>query len=154
MPLAALSGNDTTTLYVGANSRNLLDFADGDVVSLEFPNDIMKMKQGKNGNTLYAIDQSGRECDVTIRLVRGSNDDAYLNDLYESMKSDITTFVLINAQFVKKIGDGKGNVTRDIYQLSGGVFTKAPAAKENQDGDVEQSITIYTLKFANAPRSL
>jgi hypothetical protein len=154
MTLSALTGNDSMTFYVGSDSRVLNDYADGDVVTLEFPNDIIGMKQGKNGNTLYAINQTGRECDVTLRLVRGSLDDAYFNDLYESMKSDITTFTLMNAQFVKKVGDGRGNVTRDIYQLSGGAFTKAPAAKENQEGDTEQSVTVYTMKFANAPRSL
>ena len=154
MALAALTGNDTITFYVGSTSRTLNDFGDGDVVSLEFPNDILGMKQGKNGNTLYAINQTGRECDVTLRLVRGSNDDAFFNDLYEGMKADITTFALMNAQFVKKVGDGRGNVTRDIYQLSGGAFTKSPAAKDNQEGDTEQAITVYTFKFANAPRTL
>ena len=104
MTLSALTGNDSMTFYVGSDSRVLNDYADGDVVTLEFPNDIIGMKQGKNGNTLYAINQTGRECGVTLRLVRGSLDDAYFNDLYESMKADITTFTLMNAQFVKKVG--------------------------------------------------
>ena len=154
MALAALTGNDTITFYVGSTSRTLNDFGDGDVVSLEFPNDILGMKIGKNGNALYAINQTGRECDVTLRLVRGSNDDAFFNDLFEGMKADITTFTLMNAQFVKKVGDGRGNVTRDIYKLSGGAFDKAVPAKDNQEGDTEQAITVYTFKFANAPRTL
>ena len=154
MTLAALTGNDTMTFYVGANSRTLNDYADGDVITLEFSDDIMGMKEGKNGNTLYALNQTGKICTATMRLVLGSLDDAYFNDLYEQMKADFPTFTLMNAQFVKKVGDGKGNVTRIIYQLSGGIFTKAPAAKENQEGDTEQDVVIYNFKFANAPRSL
>lgn len=154
MTIAALSGNDSMTFYIGSDSRVINDGADGDVVAIDYPNDITGMKIGKNGNTLYSINQTGRECDVTLRVVRASSDDAYFNDLYESMIADLPSFVLMNAQFVKRIGDGNSNITRDIYQLSGGVFTKKPAAKENQEGDIEQSVTIYTMKFSNAPRSL
>lgn len=154
MGTAALTGNDSISFYIGTTNRVLNDFADGDVVNLDFPNDIIGMKTGKNGNTLYALNETGKNADVTLRLVRGSQDDKFFNDLYESMKSDITTFTLMNAQFTKKVGDGRGNVTRDIYNLSGGIFIKPPAAKENVEGDTEQAVTIYTMKFANAPRSL
>ena len=60
MTLAALTGNDTMTFYVGANSRTLNDYADGDVITLEYSDDIMGMKEGKYGNTLYALNQTGK----------------------------------------------------------------------------------------------
>ena len=57
-------------------------------------------------------------------------------------------------QFVKKIGDGQGNITSDTYVCSGGVFTKQVEGKSNVEGDTEQSTATYTVKFSNAPRAI
>ena len=63
-------------------------------------------------------------------------------------------FVLLNGTFIKQVGDGKGNITKDTYVCSGGVFTKRVEGKTNTDGETEQSVAIYTFKFSNAPRAL
>jgi len=62
--------------------------------------------------------------------------------------------VLAFGQFIKKIGDGAGNILSDTYVMSGGVFTKPVEAKTNVEGETDQSIALYTMKFANAPRAL
>lgn len=150
MATVAMSGNDT----ININNRVLVDLADGMVVELTYPNEIASVKTGKNGNSIYGLNESGKQCEVKIRVVRGSADDKYLNGLLSQQGQNFAGFPLMIAQLIKKIGDGKGNITSDIYVLSGGVFTKFVEGKSNVEGDTEQSISIYTLKFSNSPRAL
>lgn len=146
----ALSGQDT----ININGTILTDQADGNVVELTFPGEIMKVKTGKNGNTIYAQDFSGRNAEAKIRVIRGSNDDQFLNNLLINQDNNAPSAVLVQGEFIKKIGDGQGNVTNDTYIISNGVFTKMVEAKDNAEGDTEQSVAIYTLKFSLAPRAL
>lgn len=148
--VTSLTGKDTIKI----NDRILNDFADGDIVNLTFPSDLMAVKTGKNGNSIYAFNYTGQQCEVVLRVIRGSNDDKYLNHLLALMKNDPAAFSLMVGEFIKNVGDGAGNITSDIYILSGGVFKKQSEAKENADGDTEQSVTIYTMMFSNAPRTI
>ncbi len=148
MSTIALSGNDTVVI----NNRNLVDLADGDCVMLSFPNDVAQVKTGKNGNSLYALNESGRQCELTMKLVRGSADDKFMNNLLIQQTANFAGTVLMQGQFVKQVGDGQGNVAHDTYIVSGGVFTRQIDAKSNVEGDTEQSVSVYRMKFTNAPR--
>lgn len=150
MPRIALSGSDVVTI----NDRIFNDFADGDINNLEFPNEIASVKTGKNGNSIYAANESGRQADLTLRVIRGSDDDKFLNNLLAQQKLNFAGFILMKGEFIKKIGDGIGNVSNDTYVCDGGIFTKQPGAKSNTDGDTEQSVVEYMIKFSNAPRAL
>lgn len=150
MSVVALSGSDTLMI----NNRILSDLADGDAAALTFANDIANLKTGKNGNSIYSFNASGKECEVKIRLIRGSADDKFLNNLMAQQQSNFAGIVLMNGEFIKKIGDGAGVISSDTYIMSGGIFTKMIEAKSNVEGDTEQSVSVYTLKFSNAPRVL
>jgi len=150
MGTVALSGSDTIML----NNRILNDLADGDAVNLTFPNDIASVKTGKNGNSIYGLNESGKQVDIVIRVLRGSPDDKYLNAAIAQQQANFASTILMIGEFIKKVGDGKGNITLDTYILSGGIFSKPVEAKMNVEGDSEQSISIYNLKFSNAPRVL
>lgn len=150
MSAVAMSGKDTIQI----NNRVLQNLADADAVVLSFPNDVATVKTGKNGNAIYGLNESGRQSEVKIRVVRGSDDDRFLNGLLAQQRESFETFPLMIGQFTKKVGDGKGNVTSDTYITSGGVFGKQVEAKSNVEGDSEQSVAIYTLKFSNSPRVL
>lgn len=150
MAIVSLTGQDTILI----NNRVLTDLADGDVANLTFPNDLMSVKIGKNGNSLYAFNETGEEVDVELRVIRGSDDDKFLLGILNTMKRDPASFVLINGEFVKRVGDGQGNVTRDLYTMSGGIMFKNIDAKDNTEGDTDQSVAMFTMKFTNAPRSL
>lgn len=150
MPTIAMSGSDTINL----NNRVLADLADGNCVELTFPNDIANVKTGKNGNSIYGLNESGRQCEVKIKVVRGSSDDKFLNALLSAQQANFAGTVLAIGQFIKKIGDGRGNITSDTYVLSGGVFTKQVEGKTNVEGETDQSVSMYTLKFSNAPRAI
>lgn len=150
MNTVTMSGNDTFIL----NNRLFNDLADGDCVSLSFPNEIATLKQGKNGNVIYSLNNTGKQCDVILRVMRNSSDDRYLNNLLIQQKSNFAGFPLMSGNFVKKTGDGQGNISYDTYITNGGIFVKEVDAKDNQEGDTEQSVSVYTLRFSNAPRSI
>lgn len=150
MSSVALTGNDTTII----NNRIISDLADADAVNLDFPNETAVVKKGKNKNAIYAFNASGEICNVVLRVVRGSDDDKFLNALKSQQDANFAATILLSGEFIKKIGDGKGNILKDTYIMSGGVFTKAVSAKSNVDGDTEQSVAVYSITFANAPRAL
>lgn len=150
MGSVAMTGNDTITL----NNQIFADLADGNCVELTFPNDIASVKTGKNGNSIYGLNETGKQCEVKLRLIRGSSDDKFMNALLAQQQANFSGFPLMIGQFIKKLGDGQGNITSDTYIISGGVFTKQVEAKMNVEGESEQSVSIYTMKFSNAPRVL
>lgn len=150
MSAVSLTGKDTIKI----NDRILTDFADADVAALSFPNDLLSMKTGKNGNSIYAFNTTGRQCEFVLRLLRGSADDKFMNNLLNLWQNDPAAFALINGEFNKVVGDGAGNITFDIYQMSGGAFKKNVDVKENAEGDTEQAVAIYTIMFSNSPRTI
>ncbi len=150
MPTVALSGADTITI----NNHVFADLADADCVELTFPNDIAAVKTGKNGNSIYGLNESGKQAEVKIKVLRGSTDDKFMNALLSQQQLNFAGTVLLIGQFIKKIGDGQGNITSDTYVMSGGVFTKQVEGKTNVEGDTAQSIAVYTIKFSNSPRTL
>lgn len=148
MTSVAMSGADTFVL----NNRILTDFPDGDVVILKFPNEKANVKTGKNGNSIYGYNASGQQCEAEIRILRGSNDDKWLNNLMAQQDANFAAFPLMQGAAIKKIGDGAGNVSNDMYILSGGVFNKGIEMKSNVEGDTGQSVALYSVKFSVAPR--
>ena len=150
MSTIALSGNDTVVL----SNRIFADFADGNVVELTFPQDIAQVKTGKNGNSIYGLNETGKQCELKMRIIRGSPDDIFLNNLLVLQQNNFAATILVEGQFIKKLGDGSGNITNDTYIVSGGVFQKQVEALSNVEGDALQSVAVYMLKFTNAPRAL
>lgn len=146
----SMSGSDTAII----NNRVLADFADANCIELTFPTDIATVKTGKNGNSIYGLNETGKQAEVKLRLLRGSADDKFMNNLLSQQQANFAAFPLMIGQFIKKIGDGAGNITSDTYIMSGGVFMKQIEGKTNVDGEVEQSVAIYSLRFSNAPRVL
>lgn len=150
MPTVSLTGNDT----VNIGGLVLADLADGDFFTFTFPNEIAAVKTGKNGNSLYALNATGRQTEATLRVIRGSSDDKYLDSLLKEQLQDLSSFVLLLGQFVKRAGDGQGNVTNDSYFMGGGIFTHLVDGKSNAEGDTDQSVSIYRFKFANSDRNI
>jgi hypothetical protein len=150
MTLMTLTGEDTIIL----NEAVLTDLADGDVGTLDFPNDIMAMSTGKNKNTIFAKDESGCNAELVVRVPRGSSDDKRLNGLFQSQENNFTGFVLLSGAVVKRLGDGAGNITYDTYPLEAGMFRRAVDVASNVNGDTNQGVSIYTIRFALATRAL
>lgn len=150
MATIAMSGADTITI----NNRVFADFADDNIGTLAFQTDIAAVKTGKNGNSLFSQNEAGQQVDMELRVIRGSADDKFLNGLLAQQTANFAQFVLMIGQFIKKIGDGRGNISSDTYILSSGVFTRNVDAQSNVAGDTNQSVAIWRMKFALAPRTL
>ena len=150
MSKLALSGSDTVVI----NNQPLSDFADGNCVELTFPNPIANVKTGKNGNAIFGFNASGVQAECKLRLIKGGNDDKFLLNLLAQQNANFAGTVLLNGTFIKKLGDGAGNITSDTYILAGGIFEKIPEAKSNVEGETEQSVAMYSIKFASAVRVL
>ena len=150
MTTVAMSGNDTITI----NGTPITDLANADCVILTFPDDIATVKTGKNGNSIYGLNESGRQAEAKIKVMRASTDDIFLNNLLNAQRNAFDSFTLLTGTFIKKVGNGQGSVSSDTYSLSGGVFSKNVESKMNVEGDTDQSTSTYTIRFSNAPRAI
>jgi hypothetical protein len=150
MSTTALTGKDTIQI----NGRILNDFADGDVAKLSFPNKLVEVKTGKNGNSIYAFNYTGRQAEMELRILRGSSDDKFLNNLLSLFTYDPSAFTLLTGTFSKNVGDGIGGYSVVTYIMSGGAFQKQVDVLENADGSTDQAVAVYSLIFSNAPSAI
>ena len=147
MSTYALTGDDSIII----NDIPLKDFANGDIGTLELPNNMFEMQTGKNSNTIFALDEAGNNATLTVRLLMSSADDKRLNGLVP--KSDgFASTILATGSVVKQVGNGQGKVSYNTYMLAGGMVQKKPGIKTNVNGDIEQAVVTYTIQFAEANR--
>jgi len=146
-----ITGNDTLVLW----NRVFQNYADGEITKIDFTDDIIKLKTGKDQNTIYSRNEGGNNVTLTLRLLRGTADDRFMRaELAKTTGKKLPNYVLATGQFVKTLGDGLGNVVNDVYNLEGGIITKNVAAMENVDGDTNQGVAVYEMKFALGKTSI
>lgn len=150
MPNNAITGSDTLTLY----DKVLSDLANNTTVSITFPNESTNVSTGKSGNGIIAQNAEGKNAILTVRLLRGSADDRFLLAKQRAADADFASQELASGTFVKRIGDGEGNIKFDHYTLRGGTFSRYQDTMEDVSGDVEQAVIVYTFKFITAVRSV
>ena len=152
MAIFTITGNDTLVLW----NRVFANFAEGEITKIEFPDDIVRLKTGKNQNTIYSRNEGGNNATLTLRLLRGTPDDRFMRSELAKItgSGSFSKYVLAAGQFVKTLGDGQGTETKDVYNLEGGIITKIPAAMESVDGDINQGVAVYEIKFALGKASI
>ena len=146
----SLTGNDTASI----DGTILTTMVEGTPFDIAFPETWGEMKIGKNGNAIYAKAAMGDVADVTLRLLLGGVDDQYLTGRMAEWDQNESAFVLLTGQFVKRIGDGNGNISTKIYSMTGGIFRFGVAAKTVSEADVEQSVATYRMRFLCPPPSI
>ena len=144
-----LTGADTIII----NDIPVRDFADGDIGTLDLPNNIFAGQTGKNGNTIFALDESGNNATFTLRILISSADDKRFNGMIPQSDSFAST-VLATGSVTKQVGDGQGNISFNTYLLSGGMIQKKPNMTTNVNGDTAQGVIEYVFYFANAERAI
>ena len=150
MSTYALTGHDTVIL----NERVIKDMADGSIVEISYQNDRVGITTGKNDNTIFAEDRTGSNATLTLRVIRGSADDRWLNGLSIQQNRDLPSFSLLRGAFTKRIGNGYGSISYDNYILIGGAFQRYADTQENLQGETEQGSSVYTIIFAKAERAI
>ena len=144
----ALTGSDAVVI----DSRVFADFADGDIVVIDYANNLLELKKGKNGNAIFAANAQGEVATATIRLIAGSADDKYMNSRLAEYRNDPAAFILMSAEFTKRAGDGSGNISAIIHSLEGGIIQKVPGTKENIEGDTDQAVSSWVVVFSRGKR--
>lgn len=139
----AITGDDTLNIDGFPNLTN--DMADGDTALLELPNDLVNIAVGKNKNAIYAKDENGNQFNLTLRVLKGSSSDAALLDKLKTQNANFASTVLMTGSFVKKLGDGYGNIKSFSANMAGGILKKFPGTKTNVNGDIDQSVTEYVI---------
>ena len=91
----SLTGGDTITI----NLKPLKDLADDDICTVSFPNEICTVATGKNRNTVYALNETGNNAEMTLRVLMNSSDDKFLNGLLAAQQADLPSFTLITGSF-------------------------------------------------------
>ncbi len=138
-----LTGDDTFIL----NGRTLTDFADGDIATITMNNNIAASVVGKGGNMIVAKDEQGILGEITLRLLKSSDDDKWMHTYYQTYLADSATFVLGTGSMAKRMGLGDGNVIYDQFYMSCVHFTKQPTdATMNVNGSTDQAVTVYTFQ--------
>lgn len=146
----SLTGSDVIQI----DDRVLSDLADQEAVKVSFPNDIAAAKAAKNGNTIFAKNETGRLAEVEIRVLLGSSDDKYLQSRLQEQQNSFSDFILVTGNFSKRVGDGAQNISTKVYAMSDGVFKKLPESMTSAEGDVAQSVSVYVITFANCQISV
>lgn len=149
MAIYALTGDDSIII----NNIPLTQFASGDIGSLDLPNNMFDMETGKNGNTIFALNETGNNATLTVRVLMSSADDRRLNGMIPKSDNFAST-VLATGSVVKQVGNGQGGVSYNTYMLAGGMVQKKPSVKSNVNGDIEQAVVEYVIQFAEANRGI
>lgn len=150
MSSVSLTGADVVTI----NGRVFSNYANNDVGKLTFDGDLVKVQPSKSGNVIYSLDVAGLMSKLELRLLLGSSDDRYINALLASQIRDFASTVLAVGSFVKRVGDGQGNITNVIYNTLGGVVSKFPESTINSAGNTDQSVVIWMFHFGSNTRAL
>ena len=151
MGQVSLTGNDTISIGSrDGGSIIVTAFPDGDNADLTFPNDLTTVKTGKNGNSIYALNSPGVQAQLVLRVLRGTPDHTFLLSIQTAYLDNPPGFLLLSSKIVKCIGDGRGGIASDTYNLNGGVPTKIPGTTSNVGGDENQAIAVFTYMFTGS----
>lgn len=126
---------------------------DGDTATITYPNDVMGMKTGKNGNTVAAHNEMGREAELTIRVLKGGYDDKRFNSKHIKWKNRADDFEPMKATFTKVIVTDTG-IANEVTTLKFGIPVRAVETRENVEGDTEQCFSQYTIRFGDSNRAI
>lgn len=146
----SMTGDDTVII----GGQLLTDFAIGVVAEITFPEDLVKVTRGKNGNTVYALNNQGYQSEVKLKILLGGPNDAFFNAQYTAINTSFSGYTLLSGVFIKNVGDGQGNIRPVTYLMSGGIIKKAPMAQSVAEGSPEQSLVEWDLVFANNGRQV
>lgn len=149
MATYALTGDDQIII----NEVPLNDFPDGDIGTLSIANTVAEMTTGKDANTIFALNEAGRNATLTIRVLMSSADDKRLNGLIPQ-SNNFASYSLVEGSIIKQVGNGAGKISYNTYMLSGGMVNKLPDIKINVNGDTQQAVIEYQIIFALAARAI
>ena len=120
------------------------DLVDGDVVTIAPQGALNNVASTYGGKMIVAEDRNGQIHTMTMRLMRGSEMDQWLQSRYQEYHNDSPTFKTLNGSATQRIGDGDGNVITNTFAINNAVFSQSPVnATINTNGSTEQLVRQY-----------
>ena len=150
----AYTANDIIVATDYSGDWVLSDFAEGTVAELSAPNELSNITTGYNGNSLAAHNEPGRQRELTLRLIKGSSDDKRFNTFYNLWKNRDLRFRPLSMTFTKNVGHADGTITEDKVSCYAGFPAAQPTQMSDVAGNIEQVVSVYTIKFGNSERSM
>lgn len=147
--MEAYTSND----IIEVDGEIVTTLGDGDTTNISYPNEIMSMKTGKNGNTVAAHNEMGREADLSIRVLKGGYDDKRFNSKLIAWANRSDDFEPMKATFTKVIHTDTG-IVNEVTSLKFGIPVKRIESRENVEGDSEQCFSTYIIRFGDSSRAL
>jgi hypothetical protein len=129
-------------IFGSATPRVFEDFAEGDYLSLEFGNPDSTRETGRGGS-IITKNLNSNQATLTVRLIKGSPNDIFLTGVRNDYERDPAKFVLMSGSVYIAMGDGKGEVTTENYDLSEGSFQNKPGFKPGNS--VEGGVAVWTF---------
>lgn len=148
----AYTGKDTICLEDFNGKWVLNGLADGTVAELSAPNELSATTTGYNGNSLGSHNEPGRQRELTLRLVKGCLDDKRLNTNYNLWKDRSDSFIPLKGFFTKLIKNESGANVLDTVECYFGLPAGQPTQQTIVDGNTEQVVSVYTIRFGNSRR--
>lgn len=146
---AVFTGADSLAITKDTLTRNLKNFAQGAIAQVTFNNDIANSDVAKDGG-IVSPDVRGGLAELTVRLLAGSDDDNFFLNEIASYRQNSSGYIMLGATFIKNFGDGRGNVSKRTYTLNGGAVSRIPQFTTDVNGDVEQAINVYLIRFIDS----
>lgn len=135
---------DSTTLVL--NGFPIVDFAEGDFITLTPVNALTSQTNSANGGVNINKRTDGSVFDVVFRVQKYSDSDIFMN----SEVNQETPTVFNGSAKENYVKDGTAGV--ESWTLENGSITSRPTeTKNNQDGN---GVVEYTIRFRNAQRAL
>jgi len=132
-------------LFFGsAEPRVFSDFANGNFLGLEFGNQISTREMGRGGSVI-SYNSNKKQATLTVRLIKGSPDDVFLNGVLSDYDRSPETFVLFAGSISMMLGDGTGSSTTENFLLTEGSFINQPNFTTDTGGDAESGVSVWTF---------
>lgn len=163
MASVVVSIDDTISI----NTEPMVDVSSGAYSELTFPDELSSTETGKNGNAIITRKTAGLKGDLVLRVITGSENDKFLNNLLilQTTASSAASapnalaagggpapgFTLLTGYIAKNLVVNDKPVV-NVYTMTGGSFTKQVETTSTTEGNAEQLIAVYRMRFAKITR--
>lgn len=145
-----MAGNGVSTKGSGTiiiNDYTFNNVASGTFFNLELQGDVATRTALGNGGAIISRNFTGKQANVTIKVVAGSLDDAQLTSFYKDQENNFEESPFLSGSYNLITLNSAGRSVQTKYILSGGCIITAPNISLSAEGAVEDMERTWVLGF-------
>ena len=150
MAAIALTGDDSLNLM----GHEFSEFASGNWFEMNPLTDAWSLSMGMGGNIHANYNIEGEIWGGMLRIIRGGNDDKFLNSYLQSSRINPIGMVMLAGVLTKRIGHGTGKISYERWVLKNGVYQRHVGITSAASGDAEVALTQYSFIFPAPIRAI